>query len=245
MHEQTRSSLPLYVQIANSLAERIRQGELRPGAWLSSERELAKELDVSRLTVRQALGSLRQEGMIAPQHGKGYYVRQPRIDQPVDILIGFSANMQRKGIRPGARLLSLESVLADRSLAPAMQVGVGEPLFAVHRLRLANDAPVALEYSYFPARYFPNLDSHDLEERSIYTILAEEYGVTLVSADQSLEPVVAQAQQVKLLDVPRGAPLMLVVRTSRDVQDRIVEYARDFYRGDSFRFVTRSRTAAP
>src|SRR4029450_8282239 len=115
IEEFARASLPLYLQIANSLAERIRQGELRVGDWLSSERELARELAVSRLTVRQALTTLRQQGLIESQHGKGYYVRQPRIEQPVDVLIGFSHNMLANGIRPGARILNLYTMLADRS----------------------------------------------------------------------------------------------------------------------------------
>jgi GntR family transcriptional regulator len=238
--ELSRLSSPLYHQIANSLAERIRGGELRVGDLLPSERELARDLAVSRLTVRQALSLLRQQGLIEPQHGKGYFVRQPRIDQPVDILIGFSANMLAKGIQPGARLLELHTLLADRMLAPALEVSVGDPLFAIHRVRLANQIPVALEYSYFPARLFPSLTDFDLEASSIYAILNEEYGVALASAHQSLEPVVAQSQQAKLLEIQRGAPLMLVVRTSRDARGRVVEYARDFYRGDCFRFVTQS-----
>ena len=237
-----RAVPPLYLQIANSLAERIRQGELRVGDWLPSERELARDLAVSRLTVRQALSTLRQQGLIDPQHGKGYFVRQPRIEQPADVLIGFSHNMMAKGIRPGARLLSLQTQLADRSLAPALAVSVGDPLFGVQRLGLANELPVALEYSYFPARLFPQLDTFDLETRSIYAILAEEYGVKLANACQSLEPVVAQPAQAKLLEIPRGSPLMLVLRTSRDDQQRVVEYARDLYRGDCFRFVTQARS---
>jgi GntR family transcriptional regulator len=241
--EQIRVAQPLYLQIAGSLADQIQRGELSSGDWLPSERELAKELSVSRLTVRQALSTLREQGLITPQHGKGYYVRQPQIEQPVDILIGFSQNMLARGIRPGARILELQTVLADRSLAPELEVGLGEPVFAVHRLRLANEMPVALEYSYFPTRLFPDLDGHDLEARSIYAILAEEYGVTLASAHQALEPVIAQPATARLLEVPRGAPLMQVVRTSRDQEGRVVEHARDLYRGDCFRFVTQSKSS--
>jgi GntR family transcriptional regulator len=241
--EQIRVAQPLYLQIAGSLAGQIQRGELSSGDWLPSERELAKELSVSRLTVRQALSTLREQGLIAPQHGKGYYVRQPQIEQPVDILIGFSQNMLARGIQPGARILELQTVLADRTLAPELEVGLGEPVFAIHRLRLANEMPVALEYSYFPARLFPQLDQHDLEARSIYAILAEEYGVTLASAHQALEPVIAQPATARLLEVPRGAPLMQVVRTSRDQKGQVVEHARDLYRGDCFRFVTQSKSS--
>ena len=232
---------PLYVQIANSIAGRIASGELTVGEQLSSERQLAKELAVSRLTVRQALSSLRQRGLVDSQVGKGYFVRQPRIEQPIDILIGFSENMLKKGLRPGATVLTRQTILADRTLAPMLRVGVGERIFAIHRVRSADAMPVALEYSYFPARYFPDLDRHDVEQRSIYAILAEEYDVRLAGAQQALEPVVAQPHQAQLLGISKGDPLMLVTRTAWDAQERVVEFAQDYYRGDCFRFVSQSR----
>lgn len=239
--ELDAAAAPLYVQIANSIAVRIAAGELAVGEQLASERQLAKELDVSRLTVRQALSSLRQQGLVDTQLGKGYFVRQPRIEQPVDILIGFSDNMLKKGLRPGATVLNQQTMLADRTLAPMLRVGVGELIFSIHRLRTANAMPVALEYSYFPARYFPALDRHDVTQRSIYAILAEEYGIQLAGAQQALEPVVATAQQAQLLAISKGDPLMLVTRTAWDSQERVVEFAQDYYRGDCFRFVSQSR----
>jgi GntR family transcriptional regulator len=241
MDEVDQNVAPLYVQIANSIAGRIQAGELAVGEQLASERQLAKELAVSRLTVRQALTSLRQRGLVDTQVGKGYFVRQPRIEQPIDVLIGFSDNMLKKGLRPGATLLTRETILADRTLAPMLRVDVGERVFAIHRVRTADAMPVALEYSYFPARYFPTLDQHDVEQRSIYAILVEEYGIRLAGAQQALEPVVARAHQAQLLEITKGDPLMLVTRTAWDGQERVVEFAQDYYRGDCFRFVSQSR----
>ncbi len=238
-------SQPLYVQIAESIAKRIRSGELLIGDRLPSERELSQELSVSRMTLRQALATLREQGLIDRQQGRGNFVTGPRIEQPVDVLIGFSDNMTRKGIKPGARLLALESKLADRSIARQLQVGLGEPVFVVHRLRLADEVPSALEYSYFPAHLCPNLSQHDLEKRSVYAILAAEYGIRLESALQSLQPTVARPHEAKLLGISTGAPLMLVERTTYDDRQRIVEYAKDLYRGDCFRFVSQSKLALP
>jgi GntR family transcriptional regulator len=240
-----REGVPLYVQIANSIAERIRSGELGTGDQLPSERQLAEELLVSRMTVRQALLALRQQGLVDGQHGRGTFITQPRIEQPVDVLIGFSDNMVKRGIKPSARLLKLESILANREIAAELQLHLGESVYAVHRLRLANDIPAALEYSHFPAHCCPGLDSHDLEGRSVYAILAEEYGIHLTSAYQSLEPVVATAQQAQRLTISKGAPLMLVTRTSYDEQQRVVEFAQDLYRGDYFRFVSGARPSSP
>jgi GntR family transcriptional regulator len=238
MDELDAPALPLYVQIAHSIAGWIRSNRLLPGDRLPSERQLAAELRVSRMTVRQALGVLAHQGLISSQHGIGSFVARPRLEQPVDVLIGFSDNLVKRGMKPGARLLDLRSVLADRVLAAALQIQVGEMVFAIRRLRLANEMAVALENSYFPERYVPGLDERDLERRSIYAILAEDYGIQLAGALQTLEPVVARPHEAKLLATAKGAPLMLVTRTSSDAHGRAVEYAKDLYRGDCFRFVS-------
>jgi GntR family transcriptional regulator len=242
MDQTVSGALPKYVQIANTIAEWIRSGKLGAGDQLPTERRLAADLGVNRMTVRHALTVLTQQGLINSQHGVGTFVTRPMLEQPVDILVGFSDNLLKKGIRPGAQLLDLKSTSADQLLATELQIPLGAPVFAIRRLRLADNIPMALEYSYFPERILPGLDRYDLERRSIYAILAEEYGVTLAGAFQTLEPVVALAYQARLLQVSRGAPLMLVTRTSSDDRQRIVEFAKDLYRGDCFRFVSYSRS---
>jgi GntR family transcriptional regulator len=243
MEDSNLAAVPLYVQIAESVSRRIRAGELHVGERLPSERQLSEDLGVSRMTVRQALLALRDQGLIDGQPGRGNFVSAPKVEQPVDVLIGFSANVTAKGMRPGARLLALESVMADRTIGEALQIPLGEPVYSLRRLRLANESPAALEHSFFPVRSCPGLDAHDLETRSVYAILAEEYGIRLVSARQSLEPTVARLHEAKLLGIPAGAPLMLVERTSYDEHQRAVEFAKDLYRGDWFRFVSHSRQA--
>jgi GntR family transcriptional regulator len=242
MDETFTAAPPRYVQIANHIAGWIRSGSLGVGDRLPTERQLAADLGVSRMTVRQALSVLTEQGLINSQHGIGNFVTRPRLEQPVDILIGFSDNMLRKGIKPGAQLLDLKTTHADPLLANELQIPPSDLVFAIRRLRLADNMPMALEYSYFPARYFPGLEQYDLEQRSIYAILAEEYGVTLAGAFQMLEPVAALPYQARLLQIPISAPLMLITRTSSDNRQRIVEFAKDLYRGDCFRFVSYSRS---
>jgi GntR family transcriptional regulator len=240
MSSTSPGSVPLYVQIAESISRRIQTGDLPVGERLPSERQLSDDLGVSRMTVRQALLALRDQGLIDGQPGRGNFIKAPKLEQPVDVLIGFSDNLAARGIKPGARLLSIESVLASRPIAEALKIPLGEPVYALRRLRLANESPAALELSYFPVRCCPGLEQHDLENRSVYAILSEEYGIRLVRARQSLEPTVARAHEAKLLGITQGAPLMLVERTSYDGRQAAIEYAKDLYRGDCFRFVSNS-----
>ncbi|MEX1157525.1 MAG: UTRA domain-containing protein, partial [Thermomicrobiales bacterium] len=114
---------------------------------------------------------------------------------------------------------------------------IGEPLYAIVRVRSASGAPVVLETSFFPARIVPGLLDLDLAGSSIYRLMDHHYGARPVRARQWMEPIIAGSAESALLDLPVGSPLMLVERTAWDARGRPVEHARDVYRGDRSRFV--------
>lgn len=225
-----------YVQIEEELAERIRTGALRPGDRIPPERELAEQMQVSRMTVRQALGRLADRGLLVRAPGRGTFVSEPKLIQSLSRLRGFYDQMISQGILPTSRLLSGEQVLASAAVAQVLGLRIAEPLYKVVRLRLGGGVPLALETSFFPAKLVPGLLDEDLERHSIYRLM-ERYQARPVRAIQSLEPVPARDQEAEVLEVPPGSPLMLVERTAWDARDRAVEYAKDIYRGDRSRFV--------
>lgn len=231
-----RAEPAAYARIEEELAERIRGGSLRPGDRLPPERELAAQMGVSRMTVRQALGRLADRGLLAREQGRGTFVSAPKMVQSLSRLHGLYEQMLQQGILPAARLISGEQVAATAALARALDVRMGMPLYKLVRLRLGTGLAVALETSYFPVRLVPGLLDHDLERLSIYRLM-EDYGARPVRAVQSLEPVLARADEAAALEVAVGSPLMLVERTAWDERGRTVEYAKDLYRGDRNRFV--------
>jgi len=235
-----RAEPAAYVQIEEELAERIRTGMLRPGDRIPPERELAEQMQVSRMTVRQALGRLADRGLLVRERGRGTFVSEPKLIQSLSRLNGFYDQMISQGILPSSRLLSGEEVLASAAVAQVLDLRIGEPLYKVVRLRLGGGVPLALETSFFPARLVPGLLDYDLERHSIYRLM-ERYDARPVRATQSLEPVPARDQEADALEVPAGSPLMLVERIAWDTQDRPVEYAKDIYRGDRSRFVAELR----
>lgn len=234
------ATLAAYARIEEELSERIRGGILRPGDRIPPERELAAQLGVSRMTVRQALGRLADRGLLVRQQGRGTFVMEPRMVQSLSRLHGLYEQMLQQGIVPAARLLSGEQIAASASLARVFVVREGSPLYKLVRLRLGTGVAVALETSYFPERLMPDLLSQDLERQSIYRLM-ERYGARPVRAVQSLEPVLARADEAAALEVAVGSPLMLIERTAWDEQGRTVEYAKDLYRGDRSRFVAELR----
>jgi GntR family transcriptional regulator len=238
--ERLRSAAPLYVQIAESLLERIQRGELQAGDRLPSERELSQQLGVSRLTLRRALRTLASQGLLVRTQGRGTYIAEPKIERQAGRLVSFTQGMQAHGLKFGAHVLAFEPQACSASLARALHLPLSAQIYAIVRLRTLNQEPVLLERYALPLARFPGLDQHDLEDRSIYDVLSQNYGVSVSRASQSLEPVVAGEYEAGLLAVEAGAPLMLERRLSFDQHDQPLEAGRDLYRGDRFRFVTES-----
>jgi GntR family transcriptional regulator len=231
-------SIPLYIQIAEGLIGQIESGELSPGHRLPPERDLSGRLGVNRMTLRRALRILEAQGVITRIHGVGTFIAAPKIERPLEGVFRFTRGMQNRGYTPGSQLISLEQLPIDRAHALELQISVSDPAYSLIRLRTLNQEPVLLETYLIPAQRFPGLERHDLEGRSVYEIMETEYGIPIVRARQSYEPVLASSYEAELLGVRAGAPLMMETRISYDQADRPIEFGRDRYRGDRFRFVT-------
>ena len=231
-------SIPLYIKIAEGLIGQVESGDLAPGDRLPSERELSELLGVNRMTLRRALRVLEAQGIVVRKHGVGTYISEPKIDRRMDTVFRFTRGMQSRGYTPGTRLISLDQSFVDAALARELAVPLSAPVYRILRLRTVNQEPVLLESYTIPVGRFPALERYDLEWRSIYEVMESEYGVSIARARQSFEPVVASTFEAELLGVRVGAPLMLEKRISFDAGDLPVEYGKDRYRGDRFRFVT-------
>jgi GntR family transcriptional regulator len=230
--------LAAYLQIEEELASRIERGALEPGSRLPSERELAQGMGVSRMTLRQALARLEHRGLVERAHGSGTFVSQPKLRHQANVLRGFFRETLGQGVVPTTRTIERQPIYATRALATRLGLRIGEEVYKVVRLRSARGTPVVVENSYFPAALFPGLIDEDLDHQSIYRLMEDRYGARPVRGQQSMESVAAETEEARLLDVPRGAPLMMLERTTWDVLGRPVEHARDLYRGDRSRFVT-------
>ena len=239
-----RADSPAHAAIEDGLAQAIAAGELTPGERLPAERELAERLGVSRMTLRQGLGSLERRGLVERRVGRrgGTFVSEPKIERDLTAMAGLTAQLRRQGHRAGARVIAAEEGPASGRTAAALGVAPGAPVYRVVRVRLSDEQPLALERSLFPASRFPGLLDGPLDG-SLYAELEQRYGNGPVRAVESLEPVVADASEAALLGVREGSPLLLVERTAYDLAGHAVEYARDLFRGDRTRVVVESSAA--
>jgi GntR family transcriptional regulator len=234
----SRAEGPLHAQIGDVIEQAIRSGALQPGDRLPPERELAAWFGVNRLTLRQALSDLERGRLIRRSVGRrgGTFVAEPTVERDLSNFGGFSEQARRVGLTASAVLLHAEQLPATPEVARGLELDVGEPVFEVSRLRLANKRPVVLESSSFPAERFEGLLAEQLEG-SLYELLATRYDARPCRAVEALEPVRADSHAAQLLGVSRGAPLLLVERVAFDREGRPVEFARDLFRGDRSRVV--------
>jgi len=228
------------------LARQIAVGELRPGQRLGAERAMAADLGVSRALLRQALASLEDAGLIrrVPGRGGGTFVAREKIDRDMSTRIqGIPELLRTQGLTAGTHVLSARLAEPDDAAAQALRMRPGELVVDLVRLRLADSSPFALEHAQFPARRFPGLLELPLGG-SVYELLEEHYGTRPAGTVEKMEVRLASEDEATYLDVPPGAPLLVINRTTTDAEGDPWEHAHDLFRGDRMRLIVRSGTAA-
>lgn len=210
-------------------------GGLAPHAKLPTERELADELDVSRVTVRRVLGSLAAENVIYRIQGSGTFVRPRRIAKAME-LTSFSEDMRSRGLVPGSLGVEIGERAADAELAAVLELTPGTPVVSVHRVRTADGERMCLERSEIPASLVPGLTADDLKT-SLYDVLRQRYGMTIDRAETSVTATVADPDDAAQLGIPPYSAVFRVSRIAVDDRGRPVEHAVSLYRGDRYSYV--------
>lgn len=212
--------------------------ESAPGTMLPSERAVAEQFGVARMTVRNAIGALVAKGLLYRVQGQGTFVAEPRITQPA-ALTSFSEDMRARGMEPSALLLAQEVLPAQEDLARALQIPPTQPVVRIERIRLGDAQPVAIERAHLPARRFPGLEEADLEQNSLYELLTERYGCTIAMSDQRIAAVRLTATEAHLLGTDAGEPALHIERRTYDTDGAPIENVRSLYRGDRYQLHTR------
>src|SRR5436309_7617044 len=234
------SQIPLYHQVANSLREPIVSGMWGPGRRLPSEMDLVARYGASRITIRQALAELTQEGLILRERGRGSFVRDPTITAGPHELTSFSAEMRARGLRASSRVLSIGVLPADEDVARRLDIVEGEPVVRLERLRLGDDEPIGLQLAYLPAREFPGLETADFGTASLYEQLEARYGAVIEEAEETFIVASVDAKTAGHLELPPGSPGLIVERIGWS-GGRPIEYTKSVMRGDRYRVQLRLR----
>ncbi len=235
-HIEVQSPIPLYYQIRENLRDLILSNRFAPGEAIPSERELSQIYQVNRLTVRQAVTELVNEGLLRRQHGVGTFVAEPKITQNMPGLLGFTDRMLQAGHRPSSRLIKIQDMPATDRVSRPLRLAAGMHVIKLVRLRLADDEPFMIETTFLPYHLFPDLASHDLEHQSLYHVMAKGYGVQVVEADEIIEPVTLTAYEAELLETEANRLALLVEGTIYTHNRQPIEFTKSIVRGDKARY---------
>lgn len=222
---------PLHRAVADALRTRIREGTLDVGALLPSEAELCREFAASRGPVRQALGTLREEGLIGGGQGRRAVVLDAVPAQPFESFLSFTRRAELTGHRPGQKLQEIALRRPDPAAAAALELDAGELAVSLIRLRLLDDHPAMLERMTYVEAVGRPLLAADLDAGSIYALLTG-HGVDLHAARHTFDAVAADALDASLLEVDEGAPLLRERRLTSDSRGTPIEWSEDRYRPD-------------
>lgn len=235
------TGVPLYAEVKEGIRDMIERRGLKPGDRLPAEHELIRRFRVSRLTVVRAVRDLQVEGLVARHQGRGTFVARSGVQVDLQRLKSFTEDMRVRGLRPGGRILEWSTIPVPTDVAQAFRAKRATPVLRIVRLRYANGEPIGIHESFLA----PDLTiPRDALERagSLYIVLATTHRLRLEEADETIAAVTATTGEARLLEVPRGAPLLRVERISYSQTRQPVEVARMLYRGDRYQYFTRLRS---
>ncbi|WP_330285220.1 GntR family transcriptional regulator [Streptomyces sp. NBC_00588] len=227
------SPVPLYFQLSQQLEAAIEHGALTPGSLLGNEIELAARLGLSRPTVRQAIQSLVDKGLLVRRRGVGTQVVHSQVKRPLE-LSSLYDDLEAAGQRPATKVLVNAVVAATAEVAAALNVAEDSDVHRVERLRLAHGEPMAYLCNFIPPGLL-DLDTGQLESTGLYRMMRAA-GITLHSARQTIGARAATAAEAERLGEPEGTPLLTMQRVTFDDTGRAVEYGTHTYRPSRYSF---------
>jgi GntR family transcriptional regulator len=233
------SGLPLYQQIQQRLVDQIRSGVFKPNQPLPSIEKIASRMGVSQMTVRQAIKSLCDLGIIYSRQGKGTFISGMKQEKEFRQVLSFSEETRAHGATPHSRLISFNVQKPTQETREALGLQATDRVFRLRRVRYADSLPIGIECSCLAVKVCPDLMDTFNPDTSLYQELAENYGIQLMITDEVIEVGKANAEEARLLEVVPQSPVFLFTRTSFREDGKPVEHVKSTYRGDRYKIVNR------
>jgi len=225
--------VPVYVQIRESLRAEITGGLLKRGEQLPSENELASKYNVSRMTIRESIEDLVDEGLLYRRHGVGTFVAYPHLQRDHTRLTSFFDKAENEGIRVQVTLLNLEIALATPKVAQALDIPMGSRIIRVKTLRCVEDIPITVHDAHVPHELFASILNENLEAQHLWTLF-EKCGYKVKRAVQRLEAREASKEIAHFLKIKEGMPVLFKERTVYADDGTPVEFTYCYNRGDMY-----------
>lgn len=231
-------ALPLYAQIKRKLheiiTEGLRSGQIKAGAFFTTEKDVCRDFHVSAITAKRALDELEADGVLVRQRGRGTFIAQSRIPQVLDHFYRLTDVMQGMGLESSRKVLHISVGMPDSRVAEALGLRGRERVVEIERLYFVNGEPFLLQTSHLPVKLFPGMDKQDHAHVSLYTLMEQQYRLAPDRCSDSFEPVLLHKHDARLLLAQPRMPGLRIERLTYS-GDRPVEFARGVIRGDRCR----------
>ena len=226
------SDIPLYSQLVSIVKRNITAGTLGPGELLPSEAELCKTFNVSRSTVRQAIGSLETEGLVVRKQGRGTFVAEPKMRRKTENVYSLTSEISSMGLTPSSTLVEFEVMEPTPDITRVLELSTQDTaVYRFTRIRNVDGEPLILETSFYPQYIYPKLTRELLRTHSFYSLLYE-VGIAPASAVDSYEAVVLGREEAEMLGCKPGSCAFSVQRRTRTETGMIYEYTQSLIRAD-------------
>lgn len=232
------NKVPMYCRLAEIIEEQINDGTLKKGQPIPSERDLCKQYNVSRITVRSAIDELVRQGKLEKIQGKGTFILSKSIVQNLGNVYSFSKEMEKQGKISSTKIVTREKIKAEPKIAYNLGLNENDDVIYIERLRCAENVPIMVEKAYFPYQGFEFLMELDFCERGLYKTLEEDYHIVFNKAIETFKACELNTHECKMLNCPKNQYGLLVKRTSYS-NDKIACYSTIVSKGDSFEFTVK------
>lgn len=227
--------VPVYIQIHNEIRKEIESGKWAVGERIPSERQLSQDFDVSRMTLRQAIQTLVDEGILQRQVGSGTYVASSKVQEKMSGTTSFTEITEGQGKKPSSKTVSYH--VADPSISELEKLKLkdGDQVLRMERIRYADQQPICFEVATIPIEIVSSLNKKDITS-SLYKALEDKAGLKLGDATQTVSAILASEKIANYLNVKRGSAVLRVRQITTLDDNRPFEYVRSQYAGDRFEF---------
>ncbi|WP_085523813.1 GntR family transcriptional regulator [Tuberibacillus sp. Marseille-P3662] len=229
------SPVPIYFQIEEYIKSLVDNNQLKIGETIPSEREFTEQFNVSRMTVRQAITNLVNQGYLYRIKGRGTFVGEKKMEQTLHTVTSFTEDMKERGLTPSTKLAGFQIMPADDELAEQLQISVHEPVYEIKRIRLADDEPMALECTYIPANEVQGL-TETIASHSLYAYIEEQMNYQIDYANQVIESTLSGQDEKECLNVGIGEPILSITRKTYLTNGKVLEWVKSNYRADRYKF---------
>jgi GntR family transcriptional regulator len=237
------SPIPLHYQLTEIIRKKALDGDLvDEDGKLPTEMELAEQFDVSRITIRTALKTLMNEGLLSRKRGRGTFLKTNSVENWVGRLMGFSETIKAAGFTPGAKVIHSGLIqILPKNIKEALMT---EEAWELKRLRFADGEPIAIEHSFFPKKIGFEIEKHgDLDHLLTYRFIEQNLKIKLHKAKQLISAVNAEEEEMEVLNIQNGEALLYIERLTSSSDEKPIEFLKSVYRPDYFHYLVQLNRA--